>query len=225
MKSFFSIFLIFIISSIALQAQDIITLNNAEEIIAKVDQIGLDEVTYRKYNNLNGPIYKIKKSSIFMIKYENGIKEVFNKPGEITQTKTISPNPSPQLTFSNGKFLLNNNRLNYNDVGNLMAASKNANAYETFSIANEQYKASKPTRVIGLIVGIIGSVVTAQTLMIYTLNNTSSYNNDNTNYIAVATVGSVVGVTGWATFSYGVVLKKKALLGFKKATNEYNSAF
>lgn len=61
-----------------LLAQDIIVLRNAEEIQAKVLIIGIDEITYKKWDNQDGPSYQIAKSEVFYIKYANGSKEVYN---------------------------------------------------------------------------------------------------------------------------------------------------
>ncbi len=60
-------------------SQDIITLKNGEEIISKVLNIGPNDVTFKKFDNLNGPSYTILKTNIFFIKYENGIKDIFNE--------------------------------------------------------------------------------------------------------------------------------------------------
>lgn len=58
-------------------AQDLIVMKNAEEILAKVTAITTDAVTYKKWSNLEGPSYTTPKSTIFYIKYQNGDKEVF----------------------------------------------------------------------------------------------------------------------------------------------------
>lgn len=58
-------------------AQDVIVKKNAEEIEARVIRIGETSITYKKYTNLDGPEYVIPKKDVFMIKYENGTKEVF----------------------------------------------------------------------------------------------------------------------------------------------------
>ena len=58
-------------------AQDVITLKNAEEIQAIVQEIGEVEIKYKKFENPNGPNYILKKSEIFTIKYENGSRDVF----------------------------------------------------------------------------------------------------------------------------------------------------
>lgn len=61
-------------------AQDQILLTTGDEIKAKVLEIGLEEVKYKKWDNQNGPAYSLKKTDIFLIKYENGSKDVFSKP-------------------------------------------------------------------------------------------------------------------------------------------------
>jgi hypothetical protein len=58
---------------------DEIILKNGEVISAKVTDVGVDEIKYKKCDNPTGPNYSILKSEVFMIKYANGTKDVFNK--------------------------------------------------------------------------------------------------------------------------------------------------
>lgn len=58
-------------------ASDVITLQNGEEIQAKVVEVSADEIKYKKASNPDGPTFVAKKSEIFMLKYENGEKEVY----------------------------------------------------------------------------------------------------------------------------------------------------
>ncbi len=62
----------------AAEAQDLIVKRNAqaEEIPAKVLEVGKDQIRYRKFSNPEGPIYTISRSEVFFIRYENGEKEV-----------------------------------------------------------------------------------------------------------------------------------------------------
>jgi hypothetical protein len=99
MKKFFLFIFVAFISSSALFAQDIIILKNGEEVNAKVLEIGTDNVTYKKYGNPNSPTYTIMKPDIFMIKYENGDKDVFTSPG--AQQPTVS-NQTEQADVDNG---------------------------------------------------------------------------------------------------------------------------
>lgn len=64
----------------SLRAQDMIVLRNAqaEEIPAKVLEVGETQIRYRKFSNPEGPVYTIGKSEVFFIRYENGEKEVIS---------------------------------------------------------------------------------------------------------------------------------------------------
>ncbi|MEM7107386.1 MAG: hypothetical protein AAF519_04100 [Bacteroidota bacterium] len=63
---------------VPVMAQDIMILKNGEEIETKVYEIRHTDIKYKKFNNLSGPLYTLQKSEVFMIKFENGTKEVFN---------------------------------------------------------------------------------------------------------------------------------------------------
>jgi hypothetical protein len=58
--------------------QDIITLKNGEEIKSKVIDNGSNVIRYVKFESQSGPIFALEKTDIFMIKYENGTKDVFD---------------------------------------------------------------------------------------------------------------------------------------------------
>jgi hypothetical protein len=78
-------------------AQDIITLKNGDEIKAKVQEIGLSDVKYKKFENANGPTYTLLKTEIFMIKYENGEKDVFTAQNQPAQEKQALLPASPTV--------------------------------------------------------------------------------------------------------------------------------
>lgn len=59
-------------------SQDIIYLKNNDEIKAKVTVVHKNEIWYKKYENLEGPEYKISTRLITLIVYENGHVEQFN---------------------------------------------------------------------------------------------------------------------------------------------------
>jgi len=65
--------------SVTMSAQDIIVMKNGNEIQAVVQEVGVDVVKYKKYDNLDGPIYIKLKSEVFMIKYATGSKDVFSE--------------------------------------------------------------------------------------------------------------------------------------------------
>ena len=65
-------------ATVGLFAQDVITKTDGTEIQATVTQIGVNEIKYIRYGT-TAPVYTLLKSDIFMIKYEDGTKDVFKK--------------------------------------------------------------------------------------------------------------------------------------------------
>ncbi len=76
--------------SLKLLAQDIITLKDGTEITSKILEVAEDVVKYKKWDYQDGPTFTISKDKVFMIKYSNGTKDVFNdssKPKEKEEDK------------------------------------------------------------------------------------------------------------------------------------------
>lgn len=59
-------------------SQDILIKKNGDEVEVRVISISNDEIEYKKWSNQDGPSYIIPKGEVFMIKYKNGEKDVFN---------------------------------------------------------------------------------------------------------------------------------------------------
>lgn len=77
--------------------QDIITLRNGDEIQAKVTEVMQDEIKYKRFDNLEGPVYSMNKSEIFSIKYESGHKEVMKEQPQPEPIAQQESKPKPQL--------------------------------------------------------------------------------------------------------------------------------
>jgi len=88
MKATFAFVPFMWLCSLAL-AQDEIVLSNGNSIAAKVTEVGSDFIKYYKWDNQNGPVYSIKKTEVFMIKYQGGSKDVFGTPS--TNAESIAP--------------------------------------------------------------------------------------------------------------------------------------
>lgn len=65
--------------SLSAFAQDIIICRNGDEISSKVLKISKTEIEYKKWANQDGPTYTLEKAEVFMIKYQNGEKDVFKE--------------------------------------------------------------------------------------------------------------------------------------------------
>ena len=77
-------------------AQDIILKKNADEIPAKILKVGNTEIEYKKWNNLDGPTYTIATNDIFIIKYQNGSKDIISANSTRTRSKITGNFPKYQ---------------------------------------------------------------------------------------------------------------------------------
>ena len=76
-----------------LRAQDSIVLLNNSVILAKVEEIDVDNIKYHKADNISGPLYDLPKSQIYEIIYINGTVDVMNPQ---TQNNQGQPNNQSQ---------------------------------------------------------------------------------------------------------------------------------
>jgi len=74
-------------------AQDVILKKDGSEIEAKVLEITDQQIKYKNFDFQDGPVRNINISEVFVIIYQNGQKEVFNKePEPIKSTHTTEEN-------------------------------------------------------------------------------------------------------------------------------------
>jgi hypothetical protein len=80
--------------------QDKVFLKSGENIEAKILEINIDVVKYKKFTNLDGPTFTIIKSDIHMVIYENGESEIFKN--ELINNE-VSLNKSDENMFTKGQ--------------------------------------------------------------------------------------------------------------------------
>jgi len=68
---------------------DTIILKSGSLYIGKVEEIGQNEIKYRRCDNLSGPIISILKSDVSLIKYSNGNREVISTPSNAVAHNSI----------------------------------------------------------------------------------------------------------------------------------------
>lgn len=105
-----SFILIFFLFDISIYAQDVIFTVNKEEIPSKIEEINIETISYKKFDNLNGPLYIIKKSDVQKIVFENGKTETFsNKSGHdnvsLEETKAFIVETINQYGYSDNGYL------------------------------------------------------------------------------------------------------------------------
>ena len=153
------IFILFFLTGIAfsIHAQDVITLKSGDEIKAKVLDIDLTMIKYKKFDNQAGPSYTIEKNKVFMIRYENGTKDVFNdhpSGNESSQVKTSQPEikisiNKDQITYKGAKVLKNNVRMRPNEVKSTFSSN---------FPALKKYKSGRTCRTISWVLTGLGAV-------------------------------------------------------------------
>src|SRR5690606_25661156 len=82
----------------AATAQDILKKNNGETEQVKVKEVGTKTITYKRWDNPNGPDFLIPKTEVKSIKYENGQEDIFSRG----RTETIAASQKTQ-TINYGK--------------------------------------------------------------------------------------------------------------------------
>jgi hypothetical protein len=96
-----------------LNCQDILYKNDGTEIKAKVIEITDSFIKYKNFNQLDGPLRNLDVGELFMIIYQDGTKEIFKKPDNTNQQKTVNTNNNNGVNANNPT--INNTN---NDISN-----------------------------------------------------------------------------------------------------------
>ena len=147
MKNYFALFLLMLSST--LFAQDVIVKKDGSTILSKVYEIGKKDIKYKKFSNLNGPIYNISIKEVLSVNYENGEKDLFDKIEQIDKPlyKDVETNSSYKTEtnmYSNISIGYANFAISSSET-TLLDCSYNSNGF-----AVEYNYGIKPIRKIGL---------------------------------------------------------------------------
>lgn len=89
------LFFLLIILAFGLQAQDTIRFRNGEVKAVKVQEVGLKEIKYNRFDNLTGPLYVCGKEEVNYIRYANGSVDIFTAV-EPPRPETQKPEPQKE---------------------------------------------------------------------------------------------------------------------------------
>ncbi len=149
---------------------DLITLKNGEEVSVKVLEITSIEVKYKKCDAPDGPLYVVKKSDVFMIKYANGTKEVLKSSEEPKNSQSNSSSNSNQNSSNNGGAKTTHELAIFALVAGILGLVAGLGSIPAIILGNSAIKKIKaePDKYdgldlarIGKILGIIGMVIKA----------------------------------------------------------------
>ena len=144
--------------AIAGMAQDIIILRDGDEIRSIVQEVGLSEVKYKKYENLTGPVYIVLKKDIFMIKYQNGTKDLFESISDVNVIVSTNAENIPDLNSLKNTFY----SIETNDTEMLKFLKEydvSQQYYHSFNKACAKANSARSARTAGIILSFVGTGV------------------------------------------------------------------
>ena len=158
-------------------AQDVIKRKNGEEIISKIIKINQDDILYRKYDDLRGPINWIYKSDVVKIIFENKKEVVFDSIIDTTtyiETKDVNKGNQSNSTINDFSSDFNNSICEI--------AKKDANIYY------KNYKGASSgtllaTLVGGGVIGLIPAIICSTTPPADNFLNIPYKNANNMDYV------------------------------------------
>ena len=184
-------------------AQDIIVTKDSKRINAKVTEVNEDNVRYKNFDNLDGPVYTLPKSNIVTILYQNGQVETF-------ETESPKSAAATQTTPATGQTAASNpNRTQTVNSGNILVDMK-TNHLAIY----RQYKKGMSLRTTGWIVAGSGVIVAALASW-ETFNEATNDKERRRGYIGMAAGGFFV-CTGVPLFIVGGNKKNCALDEFNR---------
>ena len=68
---------------------DVLLFKDGSEVQGKVIEINPTHIKYKRCDLLDGPLYTVKKSDVFMVKYSNGVREVIKE--EAPPPQSVNP--------------------------------------------------------------------------------------------------------------------------------------
>ncbi|MCX6295159.1 MAG: hypothetical protein NTX97_03660 [Bacteroidetes bacterium] len=104
-KLFFIVTFAFLSMGKISRGQDTIVKQNQEVILAKITEISSSEIKYKRFDNIDGPVYSITKTAITKIKFSNGkVEEMKNETTASTENSSLPADPTPHyiLTMTDG---------------------------------------------------------------------------------------------------------------------------
>ncbi len=115
MKLIFILLYLFGITTF-IYSQDTIQFINKAAQSVKVAEVGIDEIKYHRFDNLEGPLYVTSKNEIRYIKYSNGHVDSITIASKIIQVtpEPISVYRMPISSNNDEKIMIHGDRLSHN---------------------------------------------------------------------------------------------------------------
>ncbi len=229
---------------ISLNAQDYIATKKGDVIKAIVSEVTPTQISYKKFDNLNGPNYWINKSDVLSITYQNGEKDIFSENEEKTTTTTTTVTSSSEKSIVISKdnymeeyagfpinndgwdFIINNGkeitRMNEDQYLRFVAVHCTS-AKNIFNDGERNRKRANAFLTTGTVLAGLGTLAFTPINVVVTTNNHTS----STTFITVGQIiaGSSLIFIG-AVFDFAVAVplyRKSKRQKFSQSVYEYNN--
>lgn len=141
-------------------SQDVIFLSNGNEIEVKIIKIGDTEIEYKKWSNQDGPTYIEKTSNIFMIKYQNGEKDIFEKKQNNVNEQSVvitKPHEDMSIEIVGGRYYYQGKQITTKEqLLDIYKKNNCNNAYNVYESAIQGNKSGTIMYCIGLPLAAVG---------------------------------------------------------------------
>lgn len=142
-------------------AQDTIVLRDGSELQVKVEKVTDEALEFHMWSNLNGPLRVKKVSDVFMVKYSDGSREVFEA---IQTSPTAKAIPSQYETSQSGNYMeahrgdleINGESLDDEELVKILDVDQ----YSTYRSATRMRRAGSTLKAIGWPFFSFGAVLT-----------------------------------------------------------------
>lgn len=205
-------------------AQDTIRFRSGDVQAVKVNEVGLTEINYNRFDNLQGPRYVVEKNDISWIKYAGGHIDSFKvvipeKRNLNTSSQPIVQNGEQKIIIRGKKLLYNNRGLGETRLGILVKThpdNAKRNAMMKPLIEMKQHRTKQYVfGFVGLGVGIVSAYLGAITGIL-----AISEGGAPPELVGVVCVGGAVSITGAVISS---IQKKKRNQKKMEVVSIYNN--
>lgn len=134
------LFILMIVLAMAVKAQDTVVLRNGDILSVKVTEVSNSQIKYLLWDNQNGPVYVQEVGDIFMVKYQNGRKEVFDQKKYEQKTQVQQSNQRLEkplyIEYYDGQLCTDDRVLTVKEASQLLGYDR----YNTFISGLRQYR-------------------------------------------------------------------------------------
>lgn len=188
-------------------AQDTIILKNGMELTSKIIEITNTEISYKNWSNIDGPIYRVKKSEISKIKYQNGTSDVFDAfSNSYNEKLQINLEKSAEIEMKTSawgtSFWQNGVKLTKSQVNNIIK-NTNIEAYREIQLA-------KSYRLVGGIFSGVGGGIALWSLIDMASGGEPSWTTIGIAAGAV-TVGLLIGIADYSHTTSAIMIYNKGI--------------